>query len=86
MDSEKLMKNQKFKKYYLFLRQYNQIICSIFAPLNIVKMKKIDFPSITTVVQAEPWEKGHIARITSFRPVTNTPKQHKPIVASVLPK
>lgn len=49
-------------------------------------MKKVDFPSITTVVQAEPWEKGHIARITSFRHLTDTHKQHKPIVASVLPK
>ena len=49
-------------------------------------MKNTDFPSITTVVQAEPWGKGHVARITSFRPVTNSPKQHKPIVANVLPK
>lgn len=49
-------------------------------------MKNVDFPSITTVMQAEPWEKGHVARITSFRPVTNTLKQHRPIVASVLPK
>ena len=49
-------------------------------------MKKVDFPNITTVVQAEPWEKGHVARITSFRPVTNTPKQHRIIEASVLPK
>jgi hypothetical protein len=49
-------------------------------------MKKVDFPSITTVVQAEPWEKGHVARVTSFRPVTNTAKHHKAIVANVLPK
>jgi hypothetical protein len=49
-------------------------------------MNKVDFPSITTVVQAEPWGKGHVARITSFRPVTNTPKQHRIIKASVLPK
>ena len=49
-------------------------------------MKKAEFPSITTVVQAEPWEKGHVARITSFRPVTNTPKQHRSIVSSVLPQ
>lgn len=49
-------------------------------------MKNVEFPSITTVVQAEPWGKGHVARITSFRPVTNTPKQHKAIVANVLPK
>ena len=48
-------------------------------------MKKIVFPSITTIVQAEPWEEGHVARITSFRPVTSTPKQHTAIVASVLP-
>lgn len=49
-------------------------------------MKNAGFPSITTVVQADPWEKGHVVRITSFRPVTNTPKQHKAIVANVLPK
>lgn len=49
-------------------------------------MKNVEFPPITTVVQAEPWEKGHVARITSFRPVTNTPKQHRLIVANVLPK
>ena len=45
-----------------------------------------EFPSITTTVQAEPLEKGHVARVTSFRPVTTTPKQHRTIVASVLPK
>ena len=49
-------------------------------------MKNSVFPSITTVVQAEPWEKGHVARITSFRPITNMTKQHKTIVANVLPK
>lgn len=49
-------------------------------------MKNADFPNITTVVQAKPWEKGHIAHITSFRPVTTTPKQHKAIVANVLSK
>ena len=54
--------------------------------LKIVIMKNAGFPPITTVVQADPWEKGHVVRITSFRPVTNTPKQHKPIVANVLPK
>jgi hypothetical protein len=57
-----------------------QKICN-FARLkpSIVITKSIDFPTITTVVQAEPWEKGHVARITSFRPVTNSPKQHKKI-------
>lgn len=49
-------------------------------------MKQEEFPSITTVVQAEPWGKGHVARITSFRPVTNTSKQHRTITASVLPR
>lgn len=49
-------------------------------------MKNIDFPSITTIVQAEPWEKGHVARVTAFRPVMSTSKQHGTIVASVLPK
>jgi len=29
-------------------------------------MNEVDFPIITTVVQAEPWEKGHVARIISF--------------------
>lgn len=49
-------------------------------------MKKADFPSITTAIKAEPWENGHIARITTFRPVTNSTKQHKAIVANILPK
>ena len=49
-------------------------------------MKNVEFPSITTVVQAEPWGKGHVARITSFRPGTNTHNRHKTFVANVLPK
>ena len=49
-------------------------------------MNKVDFPSITTVVQAEPWGKGHVVRITSFRPVTNTPKHRRIIEACVLSK
>ena len=48
-------------------------------------MNNIDFPSITTVVQAEPWGKEHIAHITPFRPLTNTPKQHHIIEANILP-
>lgn len=28
-------------------------------------MKNTDFPTITTVEQAEPWEEGHVARIAS---------------------
>ena len=47
-------------------------------------MKNEFFPSITTVVQAEPWEKGHIALITFFRPVTKKSKQN--IAAKLLPK
>lgn len=39
-------------------------------------MNKAGFPTNTTVVQAEPWEKGHVARVTAFRPVMSTSKQH----------
>ena len=46
------------------------------------------FPNITTVVQAEPWEKGHWAIIKPLRPISNsnTAKQHKTIVVGKLPK
>lgn len=40
-------------------------------------MKNTDFPTITTVVQAEPWEEGHVARVVSLRFNTHCPEQHK---------
>ena len=45
-------------------------------------MKNTDFPTITTVVQAEPWEEGHIARISS--PCLKK-RFYKRLIYSVLP-
>ncbi|MBR5434615.1 MAG: hypothetical protein IK117_09290 [Bacteroidales bacterium] len=49
-------------------------------------MNKKVFPKITTVVEAEPWQDKHVARITSFRAVTKTSRQTKNIEAKVLPQ
>ena len=72
-------------KHETFLSNIRNIRIFALLKQNIVIMKNIDFPSITTVVQAEPWGKEHIAHITPFRPLTNTPKQHHIIEANILP-
>ena len=35
----------------------------------------VDLPIFTTVVEAEPWGKGHVARITSSRIIRQSPAQ-----------
>ena len=48
-------------------------------------MKKAGLPSITTVVQAEPWEKGHVARFI-LRPKSNIYKHCRTISVGLLVK
>lgn len=51
-----------------------------------MKTEKAIFPNITTVVQAEPWAKGHVAHFISTRAVSQTPKKQRVITSSILPK
>lgn len=51
-----------------------------------MKMEKNEFPIITTVVQAEPWAKGHVAHFISTRAVSPTPKKQRVITSNILPK
>ena len=48
-------------------------------------MKKVGLPAITTVVQAEPWEKGHVARFI-LRPKSNIFKHCRTISVGLLVK
>lgn len=47
-------------------------------------MKEIRFPNITVTVEAKPWPANHIARVTSFRPVSARVHQPRIIEAQVL--
>jgi len=48
-----------------------------------MQMEKVEFPIITTIVQAEPWAKGHIAHFISTRVVSQTPKKQRVITSSI---
>ena len=56
-------------------------ICNFGGYLESV-MNNTDFPTITTVVQAEPWKEGHVARISSPRPLRRFCKQ---LIYNILP-
>ncbi len=43
-----------------------------------------ELPIITTVVEAEPWQKGHVARITSLRVARKASSQPRIIESIVL--
>ena len=47
-------------------------------------MKEIRFPNITFTVEAKPWPVNHVARVTSFRPVSTRVRQPRIIEAQVL--
>ena len=47
-------------------------------------MSKEAFPKITTVVKAEPLEKNHVARITSYRITSKLSRRSKNIEAKLL--
>lgn len=47
-------------------------------------MKDIRFPNITLTVEAKPWPANHVARVTSFRPVSTRVRQPRIIEAQVL--
>jgi len=49
-------------------------------------MNNIQFPKITVTVQAEPWAEGHVARFTSTRPVSKSPRRRRVITSCVLPR
>ena len=40
-------------------------------------MSKNVFPEITTVIQAEPWAEGHVARFITTRAVSSQTKPHR---------
>ena len=44
----------------------------------------IELPIFTTIVEAEPWEKGHVARITSSRVTRKSPAKPRIIESQVL--
>lgn len=44
----------------------------------------IELPIFTTIVEAEPWEKGHIARITSSHVTCKSPAKPRIIVSGNL--
>lgn len=58
-------------------------IC-IFAKQIRFTMKDIQFPNITFTVEAKPWPANHVARVTSFRPVSTRVSQPRIIEAEVL--
>ena len=47
-------------------------------------MKDIRFPDITLTVEAKPWPANHVARVTSFRPISTRVRQPRIIEAQVL--
>ena len=47
-------------------------------------MKEVRFPNITVEVEAKPWPSNHVARVTSFRPVSARDRQPRIIEAQVL--
>ena len=49
-------------------------------------MKTINFPKITTVVQAKPWAEGHVARFISTRAVSKATRPQRTITVSILPR
>ena len=49
-------------------------------------MSKTTFPEITTVIQAEPWAEGHVARFISTRAISSLTKPHRVITSSILPR
>lgn len=52
----------------------------------IAIMNKRSFPKITVTVQAEPWAEGHVARFITTRSVPQTPRVHRVITSSILPR
>lgn len=47
-------------------------------------MTDVRFPKITLTVEAKPWPANHVARVTSFRPVSTRARQPRIIEAQVL--
>ena len=47
-------------------------------------MKDVRFPDITVTVDAKPWPTGHVARVTSFRPVSTRISEPRIIEAQVI--
>ena len=43
-----------------------------------------ELPIFTTIVEAEPWQKGHVARITSLRVARKVSSQPRIIESRVL--
>ena len=58
-------------------------ICIFATQLRLI-MKDIRFPDITLTVEAKPWPANHVARVTSFRPVSTRVRQPRIIEAQVL--
>ena len=44
----------------------------------------VELPIFTTIVEAEPWEKGHVARITSSRVTHQSPAQPRIIAEGAI--
>ncbi len=47
-------------------------------------MTDVRLPKITLTVEAKPWPANHVARVTSFRPVSTRVRQPRIIEAQVL--
>lgn len=43
-----------------------------------------ELPIFTTIVEAEPWQKGHVARITSSRVTRKSPDKPRIIESQVM--